>query len=96
MQCKFSSCTVLRMKEGQAWVPSLSSIRKAVGKEVTIEELENHVFCGRHASILRDSGMKMFSYNSSVAELRQRAEDKTAARGFANLYSNFKAAVLTS
>ena len=43
---------------------------------------------------MRDGGMKMFSYDSTVAELRHRAEEKAAAKGLLSLYGAFEKAGL--
>ncbi len=103
LSCKFPSCAV-QLKPEQAWVPEIQAIRQIIGKPVTAELLADHIFCGRHARLLREeskqNGKKVlvFSYTGTVAELerreRERTAERAAAKGLLNLYGAFKKAGL--
>jgi len=89
LTCIFPGCTTT-MDEARASIPSLSSIRKATGKALTVEELPKHVLCKKHASLAQSEGVKTFSYKGSVKELERRASERAKAGKFFQLYAAFR------
>lgn len=92
MNCNFPSCRV-QLHPEQAWVPAIKAIRQVIGKPVTEEELANRTVCRRHSAVLREQGMRLFSYLGTIAELRRREEEKANAAGYFKLYVPMQAAL---
>lgn len=52
--------------------------------------------CRRHSAILREQGIKVFSYTGTAEELRRRGEERANAAGFFKLYQPMKEALKAS
>lgn len=95
MNCHFPPCNVNLVSQN-AWVPELKAIRQAIGKPVTVEVLADHTVCRRHSAVLREQGIKVFSYTGTAEELGRRAEERANAAGFFKLYRPMKEAMNAS
>lgn len=84
--CTFEKCSV-KLTAATAWVPSLQAIRKVIGKVVESVELKKHIFCARHARVLREEGVRMYSYTSTLQELEHRQSEREAEREAVGRYS---------
>ncbi len=84
--CTVEKCPV-KLEPATAWVPSLQAIRKVIGKVVESVELKKHIFCGRHARALREEGLRMYSYTSTLQELERRQGEREAERDAVGRYS---------
>ena len=92
LSCHFTGC-VVQLTSNNAWVSGFKAIRQAVGKPVTQEMLANHTVCRRHSAVLREQGIKVFSYAGTVEKLHRRAEERANAAGFFKLYLPMKEAL---
>lgn len=74
------SCTA-KLTQAEAWVPTLATIRKVVGRWPSVKDLADHTHCGRCAALGRKAGLRFYHYPQTVVEMeRRRTERTTAAR----------------
>ena len=91
LTCHVDGCTV-KMLPSQARVPSLSAIRQAIGRPVTVETLADHTICKRHSVVAEEEGIRTFPYESSANELSRRVEERAKAGKFFQVYGALKKA----
>ncbi len=91
LTCHVDGC-ITKMLPSQARVPSLSAIRQAIGRPVTIETLADHTICKRHSVVAEEEGIRTFPFESSANELSRRAEERAKAGKFFQVYACLKKA----
>lgn len=73
-------CTA-KLTQAEAWVPTLATIRKVVGRWPSVRDLADHIHCGRCAALGRKAGVRFYRYQLTVVEMeRRRTERVMAAR----------------
>lgn len=74
--CKFTSGCQIKLTESTAWCPGLQSLQKAIGGLPEVSDLKKHIFCSRHAHMLRKRNIKMYSYVSTVEQIEKRRRER--------------------
>ncbi|KPJ85352.1 hypothetical protein AMJ57_03430 [Parcubacteria bacterium SG8_24] len=78
--CSFPECQK-SLRPEEAWLPEIKALRRANGgQRVEVDDFARFALCGHHGHLLRQEGVRVYRYLSSVefaeqAERRRKAED---------------------
>ena len=64
-------CT-MKLTQSEAWVPTILTIRKVVGRMPSVKDLADHTHCGRCAAMGRKAGIRFYRYQQTVVEMANR------------------------
>ena len=68
-----------KLTQAEAWVPTLATIRKVVGRWPSVKDLIGHVHCGRCSALGRKAGLRFYRYPQTVVEMERRRTERTMA-----------------
>ncbi len=69
-------CTA-KLTQAEAWVPTLATIRKVVGRWPSVKDLIDHIHCGRCSALGRKAGLRFYRYPQTVVEMEKRRAERT-------------------
>ena len=76
------------LTEKSAWLPGFAAMRQAnKGRPVRMKDFHKFTLCGRCGHFLREEGVKVFKYASTVAREEKRiADQKATFKPFADMF----------